>query len=69
MDISHFYNIYWHLNTRFSSGDTALSLASLHDHTDIVWELLKHNPCECLTWAMAKRRTEIVSYLDEQSTS
>ena len=42
------------MNLQTKSGHTALSLASIHGHTDIVWELLKHDPFEALEWAITK---------------
>ena len=45
-------------------GETALTLASVHRRTDIVWELLKHNPCEALAWATDRGQSEIVRCLD-----
>jgi ankyrin repeat protein len=47
------------LSLHANSGDTALSLASMCGHTDIVWELLKHNPCEALASVTSKFHSEI----------
>lgn len=53
------------LNIQANSGDTALSLASIHKHIEIVWLLLKRNPCEALTWAAGRGRREIVKSPNE----
>jgi hypothetical protein len=41
------------VNLQTNSGETALSLASIRGYTNVVWELLKHNPCELLALALA----------------
>jgi ankyrin repeat protein len=48
------------VNLKDKHGYTALFLASINGHTEIIWELLKHDPCEALVCAIEKADMDVV---------